>query len=320
MLVVLALAAAAHAKTLVIGHRGNSRFEPENTMAAFRSAIEMGADGIEVDLRLTADEQIVMIHDATVDRTTDGSGSVNSMTVAELKELDAGNGERIPTFVETLELVKGTGLVIIMDQKDNELGKYIREALDVVGGMDDQVVASCWSDVQVADMVEYLPRSAKQRLGSAPFLRESNEYFMDAIGKQISSFSLSYATVSDDFLLDAQRHLMPVAGWTVNNEGDMRDMVTRGFSAILTDDVPLAISVVNNNGTAARPPLSVSSSRALADGSKTITVRSNESTSMHNVLILVAVVAVNVFFVAAAYKAGRRSAGVATRTAAVESV
>ena len=94
-------------------HRGNVDGFPENTMPAFESAYEIGVDMIELDLRMTKDGEIVVIHDATVDRTSDGHGTVSEMTLAELKKLDFGikkdpkfAGTRIPTFREFLELTK----------------------------------------------------------------------------------------------------------------------------------------------------------------------------------------------------------------------
>ena len=97
----------------VAAHRGFSEKYPENTMAAFRAAIEAGADEIETDVRMTADGELVLIHDDNVSRTTDGTGKVCEMTLAELKKLDAGvkkgkefAGARIPTLRELLELCK----------------------------------------------------------------------------------------------------------------------------------------------------------------------------------------------------------------------
>ena len=97
----------------VAAHRGDCARFPENTMLAFRSALEAGVDQIETDVRVTKDGELVLIHDATVDRTTNGTGKVCDMTLAELKALDAGShkgeefaGEQIPTLREFLELVK----------------------------------------------------------------------------------------------------------------------------------------------------------------------------------------------------------------------
>jgi glycerophosphoryl diester phosphodiesterase len=92
---------------LVIAHRGASAYEPENTLRAFRRAIELGADMSELDVHLSKDGQPVIMHNATVDRTTNGTGAIKDMTLAELKTLEASKGERIPTLQEVIDLVRG---------------------------------------------------------------------------------------------------------------------------------------------------------------------------------------------------------------------
>ena len=102
---------------VVVGHRGTVKFAPENTVAAFKKAIELGADLIEIDVRETKDGHLVILHDASVDRTTNGSGPVAEMTLNQVKALDAGSwfapefaGEKIPTLEEALETMKGKAL------------------------------------------------------------------------------------------------------------------------------------------------------------------------------------------------------------------
>ncbi|MFK4082844.1 glycerophosphodiester phosphodiesterase [Kribbella sp. NPDC020789] len=87
---------------IITGHRGSLGSEPENTLRSFRRAIADGCTEIELDLRVSADGELVVMHDATVDRTTNGSGEVASLTVAQLRRLDAGRGEQIPTWAETV--------------------------------------------------------------------------------------------------------------------------------------------------------------------------------------------------------------------------
>lgn len=105
----------------IIAHKGASGIAPENTMAAFKLALEMGVDMIELDVRNTHDEQIVVFHDPTLDRTTNGTGLVHDYTLAEIKELDAGSwfgdakyaGEKVPTLKEVLDMVAGRCQVLI---------------------------------------------------------------------------------------------------------------------------------------------------------------------------------------------------------------
>jgi glycerophosphoryl diester phosphodiesterase len=96
--------AKASGHPLIGGHRGNPAEHPENTLASFRSAIEIGVDIIECDVHMSSDGELVVIHDHTLDRTTDGSGMVRDLTYAELRKLDAGNGEHLPLLREFLEL------------------------------------------------------------------------------------------------------------------------------------------------------------------------------------------------------------------------
>src|SRR3989440_12125231 len=109
---------------LVIAHRGASGNAPENTLAAFREAVALGATFIETDLQLSRDARFVAIHDATVNRTTNGQGAVHDMTLADLRRLDAGSwfgsefaGERIPTLEEILEFSKKKDVVFYLEIK-----------------------------------------------------------------------------------------------------------------------------------------------------------------------------------------------------------
>ena len=104
-------------RALVGGHRGNPAEHPENTLASFRSAIELGVDMIECDVHLSADGELVVIHDHTLDRTTDGSGLVVQRSLADLRQLDAGGGERLPVLAEVCELARDrVGLAIELKQ------------------------------------------------------------------------------------------------------------------------------------------------------------------------------------------------------------
>ena len=108
-------------KMMVAGHRGDSANCPENTMVAFRAAIEAGADMIETDVRLTRDGVPVLIHDRTVDRTTDGKGYVKDMTFAELRLLNAGSMElpqAVPTLEELLELLHSSDVTLNLEVKE----------------------------------------------------------------------------------------------------------------------------------------------------------------------------------------------------------
>ncbi len=122
----------------LVAHRGLAPGFPENTLAALRNTIAKGVGVVELDLRGTADGEVVVLHDETVDRTTDGTGNVQELTLAQIKELDAGSyvdprfaGERIPTYEEVLDLVEeeGSGVVLLLDIKEGatlDLAQVVR--------------------------------------------------------------------------------------------------------------------------------------------------------------------------------------------------
>lgn len=135
----------------VVGHRGAKALWPENTMLSFENAIKLGVDGLEMDLNLTRDGRLAVIHDETVDRTTDGKGLVSDFTMAELKTLDAGRAlegfgvQRIPEFDEYLDLVEHTDLALNVEIKQNSV-ETADKAIAALErrGMLDRVVMTCF--------------------------------------------------------------------------------------------------------------------------------------------------------------------------------
>ena len=136
-----------------VAHRGASGNYPENTLLAFRKALEIGADEIELDLHSTKDGHLVVMHDATVDRATDGTGAIGEMTLSEIKALDAGSafgerfrGERVPTWEEALDLVQGkVGLNVHLKEGGDPAGDYERKVAGPLRGfgMVESSVVTC---------------------------------------------------------------------------------------------------------------------------------------------------------------------------------
>lgn len=148
--------------TQVVAHRGASAQAPENTLAAFRRAAELGADGVELDVQLTADAHVVCIHDETLDRTTSGSGPVANATLAEISALDASagdrrfHGERVPTLDSVLAWAASTRLSINIELKNATVAcPGLEEA--VVGvvsahGMSGRVLVSTFNHISAANL------------------------------------------------------------------------------------------------------------------------------------------------------------------------
>ncbi|MBM4284846.1 MAG: glycerophosphodiester phosphodiesterase [Deltaproteobacteria bacterium] len=104
----------------IMGHRGAPAYEPENTLRSVARALDMGVAAVEVDVQLTRDGRLVVIHDETVDRTTNGAGWVRDLTFAQVRELDAGQGERIPALEEVVDLVRSRGAHLVVEVKQPE--------------------------------------------------------------------------------------------------------------------------------------------------------------------------------------------------------
>ena len=116
----------------VIAHRGGRAQAPENTLAAFHQGICSGADQLEMDIQRSKDGRLVVMHDATVDRTTNGSGRVADLSLDQLRALDAGNGEQVPTFAEVIQVAKEAGVRLLPEAKNPEL----------YPGLEDEMVAA----------------------------------------------------------------------------------------------------------------------------------------------------------------------------------
>ena len=148
---------------LVGGHRGNPAEHPENTLASFRSAIELGVDMIECDVHLSADGELVVIHDHTLDRTTDGAGLVVQRSLADLRRLDAGRGERLPVLAEVCELARDrVGLCIEIKQIPIPYPGLEEKLVACLGALDmlDQTAVISFHHGSVRRVKELEPRLA----------------------------------------------------------------------------------------------------------------------------------------------------------------
>ncbi len=222
--------------TLNIGHRGAADLEPENTLRSFCRAAAEGADAIELDLRLTRDGRLVVLHDADVDRTTNGSGPVAEMTLHELKRLDAGLGERVPTFEEVLE---ATGLPIHAELK----------VVEAAGPLADSILEQRLAGRIVP--ISFYPEALRQTklslpdlpvgliLRGAPPNLAAEARSVDATYVSLEAAYLDKATVEH-----CQRAGLRVNTWTVNEPEEMRRTLETGVDGIVTDRPNLLANLV----------------------------------------------------------------------------
>ncbi|MBO6525313.1 MAG: hypothetical protein JJ971_15905 [Balneolaceae bacterium] len=243
---------------VVIAHRGASAYAPENTHSAFRLAIEMKAEMIELDISLSKDGVPVVVHDETVDRTTRATGNVGDFELEELKELETGawfdekfSGEPFPTLAEVLSYTKDKIAVNIEIKSeavtDNAKGGIVDKALRIVkeAGVEDQIIFSSF-DYRVMEHLEKLapgmPKAIlydKSQSGNLSPSQLVKKYKGDA-------FNCSHRQLSNAWVEDLTSKNIPFFIYTVNDEALMEKIIKKGASGIFSDKPDILKRVVEN--------------------------------------------------------------------------
>lgn len=245
----------------IIAHRGGSNLAPENTMAAFQNALDLGVDMIEIDIEQTIDSVVVVIHDTKVDRTTNGKGKVDSLTYSYIKTLDAGSwfntrfkGEKISTLEEVLEAVNGKATVLIEIKSGDErypgIEKRTVEAIQRFNAHSWTIVQSfnkkTVERVKILDnkIITYylLGRNFMSYYHSLQAKNKKNktqEFLFDGIAVHYSM--LNAASV------DSVKQMgLGVFTWTVDEEDDMKKMIEFGVDGIITDSPDKLIGLIES--------------------------------------------------------------------------
>ena len=222
---------------LNIAHRGASGTFPENTLSAFRAAIDAGADMCELDVQLTRDGAVVVIHDETVERTTDGKGEVAELTLEELKRLDAGakfkggaiKGERIPTLEEVFALTSGKcGLNI--ELKAGGVEHQVAQIMQARNAFGDSIVSSFdWEYLKNIQQLHF-----NIRIG---LLAEEKpvDLMMSAVAMRAHAINPRWDMVTADLCKAAHERGLKVYTWTVDADARMRALIECGVDGIMTN-------------------------------------------------------------------------------------
>ncbi|MBZ0117502.1 MAG: glycerophosphodiester phosphodiesterase [Sandaracinaceae bacterium] len=244
-------------RPVAFAHRGGAALWPENTLEAFRFAIEIGFRYIETDLHTTRDGHVVCFHDATVDRTTDGVGRVHELDLAELKALDAGyrftddgrtfpfrgRGFTTPTLEEALALHPNLRLNVEIKQRAPAMEEILWSAIDALGAHDRILVAA--EHDALAERFRALrpgspvPTSAGVRgvlrfwIGARTGLHRVERYPFQALQVPVSYAGLPI--VDARFIAAAHAHGLHVHVWTIDEESEMHRLLELGADAIMTD-------------------------------------------------------------------------------------
>ncbi|MBM4306715.1 MAG: glycerophosphodiester phosphodiesterase [Deltaproteobacteria bacterium] len=238
---------------MVVAHRGFSGVAPENTMIAFKKAIEAGSDMIELDVRLSKDGEVVVIHDESLERTTNGKGRVIDLTLTELKKLDAGSrfhssfsGEQIPTLKEVLQLAYGQ-IMVNVELKSGDYGRYTifdladRALREVeMAGMVDQVIFSSFHPVALEKVLEkkqdVLVAYLYERHWSLP--REVTE------GRPFPILNCRKSVLTLENISRAHQEGIRIGVYTLNTEEEMERFIDLKVDAIITNHPDRFINIL----------------------------------------------------------------------------
>ena len=235
-------------RPLVISHRACAGHAPENTLAGVRAALQIGADAVEIDVQASADGVPVLMHDLTLDRSTDGRGDLASFTLEQLTALDVG-GEPIPTFAQTLELTRGHALLLTEIKRpgcEAALADVIRDA----EALNDVMV---WSFLPPAleAMRQAEPRLSgsllipPQTMGNWPSMREL------AVRLGMQAVSVYHLNLDADIVAQARRSGLAVYAWTADTEADIQRLIDLDVDGIVTNHPARALALLGR--TASHP-------------------------------------------------------------------
>jgi glycerophosphoryl diester phosphodiesterase len=235
---------------LVTSHAACKGHAPENTLAGIEAALRLGADAIEIDVHCTSDGVPVLIHDETVDRTTDGTGNLHEMPLDVVRTLDAGarqfapkfHGAKIPTLGEVIDLTKGKALL----QIEIKQAGIEEQVADVVRAA--EAIAYCESHSFSARVVRTMrgvePRMAAALLTDGRRVVDWQDFFGFALSLGAQGVSVYYSIATPEIVRQGQRRSLTFMTWTVDGEDDMTTMYDAGVDSICSNFPDLVRRVV----------------------------------------------------------------------------
>ena len=237
----------------IFAHRGFSGKYPENTMIAFEKAIEIGVDGIELDVHLTKDNELVIIHDEDVKRTTNGEGLVKDMTLEELRKLDASAKfvgqygiNPIPTLREYFELVKDTNIITNIELKTSvyEYHTIEKRTIDMIRefGLEDKIIFSSFNHFTVKRCEELAPE-IKRGFLTGDWLVDFGKYTAE---RNVQCCHPWFGSLSQEVVDEMHAAGCEINTWTVNDENEVRRLYDLGIDAVITNFPDMAKRVIEN--------------------------------------------------------------------------
>jgi len=213
---------------LRIGHRGARAYAPENTLASFRKALEIGVDAVELDVRKTKDNQIVVIHDEDVKRTTNGEGTVSELTLKEIKGLDAGNGEKISTLEETLDFLDKK-VKVFVELKEAGIEKQVLSIICDKGLEKNVVMVSFLEDALKK------VRELDKEIETGLIYAKHKNPLKAALDLKANYLLALYRFTHTANVEKAHECGLKVVVWTINNPEEAVEYAKKGVDGITSD-------------------------------------------------------------------------------------
>jgi len=250
---------------MVIAHQGGNHLWPDNTLFAFQNAVALGVDVLEMDLHITSDNVLVIIHDETVDRTTDGSGEVEEMTLAEIKALDAayrwtrdegattpyrGQDISIPTLEEIFQVFPGQRMVIEIKKTERSMAAPFC-ALIRQYNMQERVLVASFHDERMAEFRAECPEVATSaaRQETTVFVLLTKAWLGGLVSPEFHSLQVPRASsgitvMTPGFVRAAHARNLKVETWTINDPEEMKLYLEWGVDGIITDRPDLLLEIL----------------------------------------------------------------------------
>ena len=226
----------------IMGHRGAPADEPENTLPSFARALAVGVAAVELDVQLTKDGRLAVIHDETLDRTTNGKGRVKDFTLAELQALDAGRGERVPSLEEVFDLVQGKAYLVV-ELKQPEAAGALRRFFQERQAFEFATVISFWHPAVKA------LKEAEPRLNTGVLMVGCPA---DPVGlaraARAGTLALNFRYVTRELVDAAHQQDIKVMVWNIDDPETLESYLAMNLDAICTNRPGVIIDYLSNPG------------------------------------------------------------------------
>ncbi len=231
---------------LVISHKGAGEYAPENTLKAIRKAIELKADYVEFDVHKTKDEKIVLIHDSDTYKTTGIHGIIKDMTLEEIKKINAGEGEKIPTLEEVISIAKNK-INMQIEIKAEGLVNHLVQLLNKENLIDSSIISS----FSLNELIKLKKKEPKLKIGylfpaELKDIQLIKKLILKSAKNHFYAIHPFFGSVNKEVVEFSQKNNLTLNVWTVNDEKIMKELINWGVNGIITDEVAVLRNCLKN--------------------------------------------------------------------------